>query len=135
MPSGDWQPKTIRSIRTDRESVIISFKEITTRNEALALRNAVIESDVSILPELKKNEYFYEQILGISVYTDAGDSLGKVTDIMETGGNDIYIVKNGNMEYLIPAVAAFISHIDVTSKTMIITPIDGLLDQHGKEQP
>lgn len=133
MPSGDWQSRTIKTIRTDRESAIISFKEITTRNDALTLRNAVIESEISTLPKLKKNEYLYEQIIGISVFTDTGEALGTVTAIMETGGNDVYIVQDQFKEYLIPAVAEFISRIDVNSRTMIIIPIDGLLDQHGKE--
>jgi len=92
------------------------------------LRNAMIEVDASMLPELRKNQYYYHQIIGLSVVTAAGEMIGRVTDIMETPGNEVYVVQGTDKEYLIPAVKPIITEIDLNTGTMTITPIDGLLD-------
>ena len=128
MPAGIVQKKIIHSIRTDREFLIISFHGISSREEALMLRNAMIEVDSSMLPALGKNEYYYHQIIGLSVVTVDGEMIGKVTEIMETLSNEVYVVQGMDKEYLIPAVKSVIAGINLNTGTMTITPIDGLLD-------
>ncbi len=128
MPAGAVRKIIILSIRTDRESLLISFEGISNCEEASMLRNATIEVDVSMMPELRKNQYYYHQIIGLSVVTVAGEMIGKVIDIMETPGNEVYVIQGMGKEYLIPAVKPIITAIDLNAGTMTITPIDGLLD-------
>jgi len=128
MPTGTVQKRIIHSIRTDREFLIISFSGISSREEAATLRNAKIEVDASLLPALESNEYYYHQIIGLSVVTVDGVIIGKVTEIMETRGTDVYVVQGMNKEYLIPAVKSVIEDINLATGTMTITPMDGLLD-------
>ncbi|MBI5074091.1 MAG: 16S rRNA processing protein RimM [Nitrospirae bacterium] len=128
MPAGTVQKKTIHSIRTDREFLIISFHGISDRQEASRLRNAMIEVDASMLPGLAKNEYYYHQIIGLSVVTADGTMIGRVTGIMETPGNELYVVQGKDKEHLIPAVKQIVADIDLNTGTITITPIDGLLD-------
>jgi len=128
MPGGIVQKKIINSIRTDRKSLIISFHGISDRKEASALRNAMIEVDASMLPELGENEYYYHQIMGLSVVTVDGETIGRVTEIMETLSNEVYVVQGMDKEYLIPAIKSVIADINLNTGTMTITPIDGLLD-------
>lgn len=128
MPAGTVQKKIIDSIRTDRDFLLISFRGISDRQEASKLRNAMIEVDASMLPELGENEYYYHQIIGLSVVTSDGEVIGRVTEIMETPGNELYVVQGTDKEYLIPAVKQIIAGIDLNTGIMAITPIDGLLD-------
>jgi len=128
MSSGTVQKKIIHSIRTDREFLIISFHGISDCEEASTLRNAMIEVDASMLPALGENVYYYHQIIGLSVVTVEGETIGRVTGIMETPGNEVYVVQGTGKEYLIPAVKSVIAAIDLNTGTMTITPIDGLLD-------
>ncbi|MBI5632075.1 MAG: 16S rRNA processing protein RimM [Nitrospirae bacterium] len=128
MPAGTVQKITIHSIRTDREFLIVSFQGISDRQEASKLRNAMIEVDVSMLPDLQKNEYYYHQIIGLSAVTTEGKTIGRVTEIMEMPGNELYVVQGTDKEYLIPAVKAIIADINLDTGVMTITPIDGLLD-------
>jgi len=128
MPAGTVQKKIIHSIRPDREFLIIAFHGISDCEEASMLRNAMIEVDASMLPELGNNQYYYHQIIGLSVVTAAGEIIGTVTDIMETPSNEVYVVQGTDKEYLIPAVKAVIADINLNAGTMTITPIDGLLD-------
>jgi 16S rRNA processing protein RimM len=128
LPTGTVLKKTITSIRPDREFLLIAFHEISNPEEASTLRNAIIELDASMLPELGSNEYYYHQIIGLSVVTVYGKMIGRVTEIMETPGNEVYVVQGTDKEYLIPAVKAVIADINLNTGTMTITPIDGLLD-------
>lgn len=80
------------------------------------------------LPPTDDDEYYWCDLLGLTVCTDQGLELGTIVDIFETGSSDIYVVRNSDKEYLIPAIADVISTIDLPGKKMIITPLEGLLD-------
>ena len=62
------------------------------------------------------------------VITSEGREIGRVAEILETGSNDVYVVRGQGKEYLIPAIKDIISRIDLRSGTIIITPMEGLLD-------
>lgn len=91
-------------------------------------RGAILSADRSLLPDLKEEEYFYEQIIGLTVYTTDGNIIGTVTDIFETGSNDVYVVKGSNKEYLIPAIRDVIKEISLEDKKVIIQTVEGLLE-------
>jgi 16S rRNA processing protein RimM len=82
------------------------------------------------LPVPAEGEYYWQDLLGMSVVTSEGQILGIIKDILETGANDVYLVHDDKIgrEYLIPAISNVVVSVDVTSKTMIITPLDGLLE-------
>ena len=82
----------------------------------------------SQLPKPAEDEYYWRDLIGLTVVTDQGFVLGPIADIFETGSSDIYVVRGNNKEYLIPAIADVISEIDIPGNRMIITPLDGLLD-------
>jgi len=80
------------------------------------------------LPDTDEGEYYWRDLLGLTVITDGGQTLGTISDILETGANDIYLVTGQGREYLIPAVADVITKVDLMARTMTITPLEGLLD-------
>lgn len=88
----------------------------------------MIEVDESMLPKLGNNQYYYHQIIGLSVVTPEGETIGRVTKIMETPANELYVVQGSGREYLIPAVKPIVTDINLDTGTMTITPIEGLLD-------
>lgn len=127
-PSGRRETRVIRSIRDDKHALIISFDGISRREDAALLRNALIEIDKRSLPQLTENEFYHHQIIGLLVVTQEGREVGRITGIMETGSNDVYVVKGRGREYLIPAIRDVISKIDPGSGTIVIRPMEGLLD-------
>jgi len=127
-PSGQREIRKIHSVRRDRGFLLISFYDISTREEAALLRNAFIEAVATAPPALSGNVYYYDQIIGLTVVTDSGEDLGSITEIMATGGTDVYVVRGRSREYLIPASKDIVSGIDLDSGTMTITPMEGLLD-------
>jgi len=80
------------------------------------------------LPATDDDEYYWQDLLGLSVITDQGVQLGCISDILETGANDVYVISGQGRDYLIPAVSSVISKVDLPARTMIITPLEGLLD-------
>jgi 16S rRNA processing protein RimM len=104
------------------------FEGINSREEAAMLRKAVIEVQEKNLPALPANKFYHCQIIGLIVVTHEGKRIGRVAEIIETGGNDVYVVKGEGKEYLIPAIKDVISCIDLSSGTIIIAPMKGLLD-------
>lgn len=82
----------------------------------------------SQLPDTGNDEYYWCDLIGLKVSTVDGLELGTITDIFETGSSDIYVVRNGKREHLIPAIADVVSNVDLQNRVMLITPLEGLLD-------
>lgn len=128
LPSGFKESMKIKSLKKLNKYALVSFYGINDPETALKYRGAILSADKSLLPALREKEYFYEQIIGVTVYTTDGNIIGKVTDIFETGSNDVYVVKESNKEYLIPAIRDVIKEINLDEEKIIIQTIEGLLD-------
>ena len=122
-------PFRVRKSRTQNELVILSIEGVDTPEEAaeLAGRELLVPKDES--PELPEGVFYWHDILGMEVATTDGRILGRVTDIFQTGSNDVYVVEDGAKEVLVPAIADVIRKVDVAEKKMIIHPMPGLLDE------
>ena len=70
--------------------------------------------------KLPEGRYFIFDLIGCNVITDTGENIGKVTDVMQPGANDVYVVKNDKSEVLIPAVKSFVLDIDINKKQIIV---------------
>jgi 16S rRNA processing protein RimM len=80
------------------------------------------------LPELPDGEYYWCDLIGLKVITTKGECLGKLRDIFTAGNNDVYMVKDGDREYLIPAVEDIVTDINLIEGVMTVDPPEGLLD-------
>ena len=78
--------------------------------------------------KLPKNTYFHCDLTGLEVYDTRLDKvIGKITSIMTLPANDVYVVTDGDNEYLIPAVPEFIENVDLESKRMTVSTIEGMV--------
>jgi len=82
--------------------------------------------DQSSVPEAEEGEYFHYQIIGLKVISVTGEDLGEITDILETGSNDVYVVVGLTGEILVPAIRDVIKEIDVLSGLMTVDLPEGL---------
>ena len=77
--------------------------------------------------ELPPGEYYHYQLVGLSVITDQGESLGRLQEVLATGSNDVYVVKSeSGGELLLPAISQVVKEIDLTSQRMLVHLLDGL---------
>ena len=90
------------------------------RDAEILIRKAAVSRD--------GDEYFWHELIGLKVYLETGRYLGIVKDILPTAANDIYVVREGREEFLIPAVYDVVKVIDLESGKMIISEVEGLLD-------
>ena len=118
----------IERCRFQGRQAILKLASITTRNQAEALRDQLLEVPESELMPLLPDEYFEHQIIGLEVQTIDGRSLGNITEVLRTGSNDVYVARQEGKEYLIPAIADVVKEIDLEAGRMTIEPLPGLLE-------
>ncbi len=111
-----------------RNRVLLTLKGFTNINEVLHLVGRELFARRDQFPPLEEGEYYWCDLLGISVTTSSGESLGRIAEIIATGSNDVYVVRGGEKEYLIPALEDIVVSVDLNKGTMTVSPPEGLLD-------
>ena len=125
--SGD--PIDIEYARVHKNMVIMKIAGCDTAEQAQKLRGRVLYMDRDEV-ELPEGCYFIQDLIGMTVIDDdTGAVYGKLTDVSQTGANDVYTVTSDDgREYLIPAIPDVIMKNDLENDTMYIKPLEGLLD-------
>lgn len=119
-------PVKIKSYRTHKNFHLLQFEGMENINVVEKFKGADIFQDIDEIDiPLAENEFYYHDIIGCTVF-NAGEAVGRVIDIFETGANDIWVVK-GDKEYLIPYIEDVVKEVDVANKTIVIEAMDGLL--------
>lgn len=117
----------IEKVGYNKNQVIIKFKNINTIEEAEKLRNSYIVIDRETLDPLPEGVYYIADLIGLDVFTEANEYLGKVDDIFSTGSNDVYVVKDElGKQKLLPGIDEVIKVIDIESGKIIVNLIEGL---------
>jgi 16S rRNA processing protein RimM len=127
---GEEKSYEIDGIRiTSDGKILLHFEGVDDRNAADLLRNAVITVSPEETLELPVDTYYYFQLEGMVVYDRRQQKeIGIIKEIIDTAADDIYIVKDADKEYLIPARKEFIKLVDLEENRMEIESIPGLLD-------
>ena len=114
--------------RVFKNTVIAKIDGVDTPEDAEKLRNKMLYMHRDDL-ELDEDTYFIADLIGVEVRdADSGQVYGKIADVMQTGANDVYVIKGGDREYLVPAIADVVVSTDVDGGIMTIRPLDGLVD-------
>ena len=118
----------IERSRVFKNTVIAKIEGINTPEEAEKLRNKILYMHRDDL-ELDEDTYFIQDLIGMEVRdADSGQVYGRLDDVMQTGANDVYVIKGDDREYLVPAIADVIVSTDLENDIMTIRPLDGLFD-------
>jgi len=126
------QPTTIDSTQWQKGKAIIKFDTIDSLKDAENLRGQLVQIHKSQTYSLPEGQYYHFQLIGLEVWTEQGELLGNITDILSNAGNDNYIVKGTRGEILIPAIEDVVKSIDLEQGCLLIEPIDGLLSLNKK---
>ena len=115
----------VESSKVHKNVVVIKFKDINTMNDAEKLKGKIIFTEKTPLPE---GRYYIKDLIGLTAYENDTE-LGKLTDVFNTGANDIYEIKtkDGKKIYL-PVIDGVIGDVDLENKKIFVTIPDGLLD-------
>jgi 16S rRNA processing protein RimM len=126
---GSPQPYRPIAVRPHKKFILALLEGVGTREEAEQLKGKAVLVDSADLPPLDEDEYYWHEILGMQVVTEEGGNVGKITEILPTGSNDVYVVREGKKESLIPAIKDVIISIDKKARTIVIRPFEGLLKE------
>lgn len=121
-------PYDIESVRYHKNFVLLKLKGIDDINLAEQLKGSTIKIDRKDSLPLGRDEYYISDLYGLEVYTEEERYLGKLIDIITTGSNDVYVVKNPEnpKELLLPAIKQVIKKVDLENQKMIVHLLEGL---------
>lgn len=128
LPDGREEALTVVSLQGGGRKTLLSLKGYASINEVLPLVRGELLVRRDQLPDTDDDEYYWADLVGLKVVTADGADLGTLEEIIETGSNDVYCVRGGEKEILIPALADVIRNIDLTRGIMTVALPDGLLD-------
>ncbi len=118
----------IEKSRTAKNMVIAKIEGVDTVEQAEKLRNKVLFMHRDDL-ELDEDTYFIQDLIGMEVKdADTNFEYGKITDVLQNGANDVYVVKGAEREYLVPAIPDVVISTNVDGNIMLIRPLEGLFD-------
>ena len=124
---GDLEERKIEKVSYNKNQVIIKFVGINTIDEAEKLRNSFILVDRDDLGSLPEGIYYIADLIGLDVFTEEGELLGKVDDIYNTGANDIYVIKDDlGKQRLLPGIKDVIKEVNIEEGKIIVNLIEGL---------
>jgi len=116
-------PFNVRYLRVKRGSFSLELEGI----EDLETAGELVGQSLFIPPEsLPDGEYYWRDIIGLDIVTEEGQRLGKITTILPTGSNDVYICNGGEREILIPAFDDVVRKIDIGKGLMVVRLPEGL---------
>jgi len=118
----------LEKYRWHKKNVLLTLAGITDRNQAELLKGQLVQVPIEEAMPLPEGSYCLYQLMGLQVITTDGNNLGCVSDIIETGANDVYVVKkDGQPEILLPAIPDVVKSIDIEQGQMVVDLIDGLI--------
>jgi 16S rRNA processing protein RimM len=117
---------TIQRARWQKGHVYLRLDGIDDAAEAEQLRGALLEVPEEELRPLPPGEYYHFQIVGLAVYSTEGECLGEVKEILTTGGNDVYVVRDDGREILVPAIDDVVKDIDLDAGRMTVELMEGM---------
>lgn len=118
----------IQGVKFFKQFAILKFKGIEDINDVEKYKGKGLFVERSDAVELEEGEYFIADMIGMKVITDDKKEFGILTDVMETGANDVYVIETTDgKEVLIPAIKQCIINIDVKKQEMEIHILEGLL--------
>lgn len=131
---GTDQPLTVERARDDRPpGLIVSFREVRDRTTAESLKDAYLEVEAPAEP-LPERSYYWHEVVGSEVFTTSGETLGRVEDIFRAGAAEVYVVRDGAREHLVPAVSSVVRELAPREGRIVVDEAAlGLTGEEGAE--
>jgi 16S rRNA processing protein RimM len=114
-----WQTIRLKSGKVHNDILLAKLEGINDRDAAFACKGQLVAVLRSELPTLGSSEFYWSDLIGLTVKNQQGVDFGKITDVFETGANDVIIVK-GEIDRLIPFTEQTVIEVNVKEQTMLV---------------
>lgn len=127
-PDGsDYQPYRLTASRIHKGNALLTLANVTDRTTAEEMRGLTVAIPADQAMPLGEDEYYVHQIEGLQVYTEEGEHLGEIVEVMFTGANEVYVVRDEDgVELLLPAIADVVQSVDLDAEKMVVRLLEGL---------
>ena len=117
----DGKRLPVESVRYHQQVILLKFAGLDDRNSIEHLRGKLIQIERKDLVPLPEGHYHVFDIIGLSVYNEEEECLGKISDVLQTGSNDVYVVEQQNKQpLLIPGLKSVVLHVDIAGGKMTV---------------
>ena len=117
----DGRKLSLIAARFHKNVFLVKAKEVNTMDEAEMLKGKKVLIDSTDLPPLKEDQFYVSDLIGFSVFNEEGLMLGKLSDVLATGSNDVFVIKKiDGGEILVPALKANIKEINMAEKSILV---------------
>ena len=131
-PSGQTVERTVTHVRRAGSTYIMGLAGVTTPEEAITLRGGLIQVPRSPASALSADVYFECDLIGMTVENERGDEVGVLETILAIPENQLFVIRKGTEEVLIPAAKSFVTSVDLARRRMTVRGIDDLIeDRHA----
>lgn len=120
-------PLKVETMREHNGRLLLRFEGRSDRNAAETLRNVWLLADIEIAADHANGEFHLAEIVGLRVFTDGGELLGEVTDVLSLPAQDTLVIKRGSVEVLVPFVKQHVPVVDIAAQRIVVTNLEGLL--------
>lgn len=121
------KPMTLSGSRPHAKGMLVKFKGIETPEQAGELRNQWVYVRAADVPDLPEGKIYQHELFGYEVVDDQGNTLGELVEILETGANNVYVVRDpSGKEILLPAIPSVVLEIDAERRVMRVHLLEGL---------
>jgi 16S rRNA processing protein RimM len=124
---GQEEPLYITKVRYKKNLAIVKFRGLDHINDVEKYKNKVIYTEKLSQEDLEEDRYYVEDLIGMVVIDEHKGEIGVLKDIIQNPAHDLYLVKTPTEEVLIPAVEAFILEVDLESRIIRTSLIEGFL--------
>ena len=115
----------LESVKFSNKFIIVKFKNINSRNDIEIFNGKLLMLNRSDIPSLPEGEYYNFFFFGLEVIDDKGSKLGKITEVLKTGSNDVYVVE-GKKQILVPALKKVVKEINLVDGFMKVELLEEL---------
>ncbi|GAB4072469.1 ribosome maturation factor RimM [Barrientosiimonas marina] len=129
LENGTKQTFTIDGYRSHKGFDLLHFAGFDSINDVEPFKGLYLKVTGDQLTELEENAFYYHEIIGCAVYQTNGDYLGDIKEILAPGANDVWVIERASgQDALIPYIEDVVKQVDVSSRQVVIEPMEGLLD-------
>ncbi|MDO5713213.1 MAG: ribosome maturation factor RimM [Tissierellia bacterium] len=122
----DKTPYYLDSVAIRNNMVYINFRDYNSINDVLHLKDSFLYILKEERVPLQEGQYFISDLIDLEVYDEDDKYLGVIIDLQQGPGNDVYIIKDHDLTWLLPGVKEFILSINLKEKKMIVRLIEGM---------
>ncbi|WP_374347537.1 ribosome maturation factor RimM [Chitinimonas sp.] len=117
---GQWRAYQVEDSNVQPKQLSVKLAGISDRDIAFAMKGMTVAVPRSQMPAAAEGEYYWADLIGLAVVNRQGERLGVVEQLLETGANDVLVVKDGAVERLVPFVGPVVDTVDLAARQITV---------------